>query len=235
MTTSSTDAPVAIVTAASKGIGAACARELAARGWKVALLARSDAVRAVAEELGGVAVQSDVTDTKSLDALVGEALAEWGRIDGAVINSGHAKRAPLLEITDEEWATGFELLFMTTVRLVNRLAPEMIKRGKGSIVTVSTAWAQAPNLRYPVSSPMRAGLGAYVKLASDELASKGVRVNALLPGFIDSQNHDAALIETVPMKRVGSVEEFAKVAAWLLSDESSYVTGQRWRVAGGVI
>ena len=235
MSNTESTAPVAIVTAASKGIGAACARELASRGWKVALLARSDAVRAVAEELGGVCVQGDVTDTKSLDALVGEALAEWGRIDGAVINSGHAKRAPLLEISDGEWMQGFELLFMTTVRLVNRLAPEMTKRGKGSIVTVSTAWAQSPNLRYPVSSPMRAGLGAYVKLAADELGSKGVRVNALLPGFIDSQQHDAALIDDVPLKRVGSAQEFAKAAAWLLSDESSYVTGQSWRVDGGVV
>src|SRR5439155_20235381 len=129
--------PVALVTAASRGIGAACARALAARGHAVALLARADDVLALASELGGLGVVGSVTEGRDLEALVRRTLDAYGRIDAAVINTGHPPTGSLLELSDADWHAGLDLLLLDVVRLARLVTPVMERQGGGAIVNVS--------------------------------------------------------------------------------------------------
>lgn len=226
---------VALITAASKGIGAAIAREFASRGYRVALLARSEAVHDLAKELGGVAVTGSLTELGSLEALVAAARDAWGRIDAVVNNSGHPAKGELFELSDEAWRGGYALILESAMRMARLVTPIMEKQGSGAFVTVSSYAAVRPELARPVSSVMRAALGAWTKLHAESCAGKGIRVNAVMPGFVDSYEVAADIVATIPMGRVGKVAELAKVVAWLASDEASYITGQSLLVDGGMV
>src|SRR5262245_2187257 len=172
-------ARVAIVTAASKGIGAAIARELARREYRVALLARGPDVDALARELGGLAIQGDVRDEATLRRLVDAAVERWGRLDAVVANTGHPPKGGPLSLTDEQWHTGYELILASAIRIARITTPIMTKQGSGAFVCVSSYAAVRPEISRSASSVFRAALGAWVKLVAEELAPFGVRANAV--------------------------------------------------------
>jgi NAD(P)-dependent dehydrogenase (short-subunit alcohol dehydrogenase family) len=230
-----TDRPAAIVTAASRGMGAACARELAHRGYDLVLMARSDAIHTLAGELRAVAITGSVATESDLRRLVDAAIARYGRIDAVVNNTGHAPKGDLLQLTDEDWRTGFDLLFLNVVRVARLVTPLLLARGTGSIVNVSSFGAVEPSGRFPVSSAARAALGAYVKLYSERYASAGLRMNNVLPGWIDTYPVDASTVAGIAAGRPGTADEVARVVGFLASQESSYVTGQSLLVDGGLV
>jgi len=223
---------VALVTAASKGIGAACARELRARGYELALLARGEEVNVVARELGAIAVQGSVAEPAPL---VEAAMAKWGRIDAVVANTGHPAKGEPLALDDAAWQDGYELILASAIRLARLVTPVMEKQRGGAFVHVSSYAAARPDVTRPVSTVFRAALGAWVKVHAEAVAKHGVRVNAVLPGFVDSYPVGAEIVAGIPMGRPGTVGELAKVVAFLASDEASYVTGQCLLVDGGMV
>lgn len=229
------DSPVALVTAASRGMGAACARELAARGHRVVLLARSAAVETVAAELGGVAVRGAVDEPADLERAVAATLDLAGRIDVVVANTGHAARGELLELTDDDWHRGLDLLLLNVVRLARLATPHMLERGRGAFVNISSFAAAEPGLRFPVSGVLRAALGNFAKLFAQRYGARGLRMNNVLPGWIETHPVDEEARATIPAARAGSAEEVAKAVAFLASDDASYVNGESLLVDGGLV
>lgn len=222
---------VAIVTAAGKGMGAAIARKLASLGYRLVLMSNGGGAEALATELGGIGVTGSVTEPADLRRLVDTALDAHGRINAVVNNTGHAPKGDLLAIPDSDWHLGLDLMLLNVVRMARLVTPTMEKQGAGSIVNISTFAAFEPDLTFPVSSALRAGLGAFAKLYSDRYAAAGIRMNNVLPGYIDSYPVSDANLARIPMGRYGSVDEIASTVAFLLGD--GYITGQNLRVDGG--
>lgn len=226
---------VALITAASQGIGAGIARHLASIGYHVALLARSERVREVAAMLGGIAVTGSVTDAGALSDLVAAAVDHWGRIDAVVNNTGHPPKGDLAALTDADWQAGYELITASVIRMFRLVLPVMNDQGGGAIVNVSSYAARRPELERPVSSVFRAALLAVTRLQAEYGARHNVRVNSIMPGFVDTYPVDQATVDTIPLRRVASVDEIARTAAFLLSDSASYITGQNLLVDGGMV
>jgi len=224
----------AIVTAAGSGIGAACARELSSRGYAVALMSPSGRAEALAGELSGLGLTGSVTEVADLEALVGETFDRYGRIDGVVNSTGHAPSGEILELTDEQWHGALDLVVLNVVRMARLVTPVMLQQGGGAIVNVSSFSAFEPSPDFPLSSSLRAALAGFAKLYADRYAAGGVRMNNILPGYIESFEIDEETRRSIPMRRQGSAAEIAKTAAFLLSDDSGYVTGQNVRVDGGL-
>lgn len=228
-------APVAIVTAASKGMGAAIARELAARGYRLALMARSEGIETLADELGGVALRGSVTDAADLERLVTLARERFGRIDAVVNHTGHPPKGELLAIPDSDWHLGLDVVLMNVVRMSRLVTPLMAGAGGGAIVNVSSFAAFEPDPDFPVSASLRTALAAFTKLYADRYARDGIRMNNVLPGFIDSLPEKPERKARIPLQRYGSVEEIAKTVAFLLSRDAGYITGQNIMVDGGLV
>ena len=225
---------VAVVTAGGSGMGAASARRLAADGFKVAILSSSGKGEALAAELGGIGVTGSNQSNDDLKRLVDATMERWGRIDALVNSAGHGPRGPLLEISDEDWHRGIEVYFLNVARAVRLVAPVMVAQKSGSIVNISTAWAFEPSAMFPTSAVARAGLAAYTKIFADQYAADNVRMNNVLPGFIDSLPEKEDRRVRIPMGRYGTAEEVADLIAFLASDASSYITGQNIRIDGGI-
>jgi len=226
---------VALVTAGGSGMGAAAARRLAADGFHVAILSSSGKGEALASELGGLGFTGSNRSNDDLKRAVDGIMARWGRIDALVNSAGHGPRAGVLELTDEQWHTGLDVYLMNVIRLTRLVAPHMQAQKSGAIINISTAWAFEPSAMFPTSAVFRAGLAAFTKLFTDSYAADNVRMNNVLPGWIDSLPTTDERRESVPMKRYGKAEEIAATIAFLASDGAGYITGQNIRVDGGLM
>ncbi len=226
---------VALITAGGSGMGADSARRLAADGFKVGILSSSGKGEALAHELGGVGVTGSNQSTDDLQKLVDAAMAHWGRIDVLVNSAGHGPRAPILDLTDDDWKTGMDVYFMNAVRPTRLVTPIMQAQGGGSIINISTFAAFEPDPVFPTSGVFRAGLAAFTKLFSDKYAADNIRMNNVLPGFIDSLPENEDFRARIPLGRYGrSYDEIASVVALLASEGGGYITGQNIRVDGGI-
>lgn len=225
---------VAVVMAGGSGMGAASARRLAADGFRVAILSSSGKGEALAGELGGIGVTGSNQSSEDLKRLVDATLDRWGRIDVLVNSAGHGPRKPILEITDEDWHTGIDVYFLNAVRPARLVTPVMQRQKSGAIINISTAWAFEPSAMFPTSTVARAGLASFTKIFADTFAAENIRMNNVLPGWIDSLPATEERRKDVPMGRYGRAEEIAATVAFLASEGAAYITGQNIRVDGGV-
>lgn len=225
---------VAIVTAGGSGMGAGAARKLAADGFRIAVLSSSGKGEALANELGGLGVTGSNRSADDLKRLVDLVMERWGRIDALVNSAGHGPRKDLLDLADEDWHEGMEVYFLGVARPVRLVTPVMQAQKGGAIVNISTFAAFEPDPTFPTSGVFRAGLAAYTKLFADRYAPENIRMNNVLPGFIDSLPEKEAFRQRIPMGRYGRVEEVAELVALLASDRAAYVTGQNIRIDGGI-
>lgn len=230
-----------LVTGASRGLGFATAAELVAEGASVLIAARSqEDIAHAADELGCVGLSADLADPSAAERLVSQTVASYGRIDGAVISVGGPPAGPALSITDEQWTSAFDSVFLGAVRVIRAV----VEAGGTSIVLVLSTSAKMPVGNLSVSNGLRPGLAMLAKTLADELGPRGVRVNGLLPGRVDTDRvrsldgpdpavragHEAG----IPLRRYGDATEFGRVAAFLLSPAASYVTGSMVPVDGGI-
>ena len=226
---------VALLTAAGSGMGAACARRLAADGYQVAILSSSGKGERLAQDLGGLGVTGSNQSPEDLARLVDGALARWGRIDVLVNSAGHGPKGPLLDISDADWQRGMDTYLLNVIRPARLVVPAMQRQGGGTIVNISSAWAFEPSELFPTSAVFRAGLAAFTKLFADRYAAEGIRMNNVLPGWIDSLPAQEARRQSVPMQRYGTADEIAATVAFLASAGAAYITGQNLRVDGGLM
>lgn len=225
---------VALVTAAGRGMGAAIARELAAQGYRLALLSTGD-LRPLADQLGAVAVQGSVAKDADIGRVVDAAVNAYGRIDAVVNNTGHPPKGELLQIDDERWHAALDLLILNVVRMMRRVTPIMQRQGGGAVVNISSFAAVMPEQAMPVSSALRAALASITRLYGERYAAENIRMNSVLPGFIDSWPETPEIVARIPRGRYGTTTEVAKTVGFLLSDAAGYITGQNLRVDGGIV
>ncbi len=229
------DLKVAVITAGGSGMGADSARKLAEDGFQVAILSSSGKGEALAEELCGIGVTGSNQSNEDLQKLVDAVMTKWGRIDVLVNSAGHGPRAAVLELTDEDWHTGMDVYFLNAVRATRLVTPIMQAQKSGAIINISTFAAFEPDLVFPTSGVMRAGLAAFTKLFSDKYAAENIRMNNVLPGFINSLPEKEEFRSRVPMGRYGdSLGEIATTVAFLAGPGGGYITGQNIRVEGGI-
>lgn len=224
----------AIVTAAGQGMGRAIARRLSADGFNLALMSNSGGAEALADELGCVGITGSVTEPDDLSRLVDLTMEKFGTVDAVVNNTGHPPSGPLLDLTDEDWTSGLDLVLLNVIRATRLVTPIMEQNGGGAIVNISTFSAFEPDPSFPISSALRAALAGFTKLYTDRYAPSGIRMNNILPGFIESFPLSDENRARIPTGRSGTVDEIAATASFLISPESGYITGQNIRVDGGL-
>ncbi|WP_031478920.1 SDR family oxidoreductase [Maridesulfovibrio frigidus] len=225
---------VAVITAGGSGMGAGAARKLASEGYQVAILSSSGKGEALAKELGGLGFTGSNRSPEDISNFINAVMEKYGRIDVAVNSAGHGPKGDILEMKDEDWIAGMEVYLLNVIRVVRLVTPIMLEQGSGSIVNVSTYACFEPEALFPTSGVFRSGLAAFSKLFADQYAAKGIRINNILPGFIDSLPETDERRNRIPMGRYGKVEEIAEAIAFLASEKSSYITGQNLRVDGGI-
>ncbi len=248
---------VALVTAASKGLGKAAAFEFAREGAKVVICARSDALDATADEIKKetgaevLAVRTDVTKQEDIDALVDATLDKFGQIDILILNAGGPPPGSFLDLKPEDWEAAFNLTVMSAVRLCYAVLPHMLERGSGSIVTTQSYSVKQPIDNLILSNSLRMAVIGMLKTMANELGSKGIRVNSINPAWTwterveqlmtdrasrsgDSvEDVSAAVASAIPLERMGTVEEFGQAIAWLASPAASFIHGHALMFDGG--
>ena len=225
---------VALITAGGSGMGADAARRLAEDGFEIAILSSSGKGEALAGELGGIGVTGSNRSLADIQELVDRAMERWGRIDALVNSAGHGPKGPVLEISDEDWHEGMEVYLLNVVRPTRIVTPIMAANGGGAIVNISTFAAFEPDPLFPTSGVFRAGLASFTKLFADKYAADNVRMNNVLPGFIDSLPETEDRRARIPLGRYGAAQEVSALISYLVSPDGAYVTGQNIRIDGGL-
>lgn len=225
---------VALITAGGSGMGADAARRLAADGFKVGVLSSSGKGETLGRELGGFGVTGSNLDHGALTELVEGAESRWGRVDVLINSAGHGPKGPIMDISDDDWIQGMDVYLMNVIRPTRLVTPLMQHQGGGAIINISTFAAFEPDPLFPTSGVFRAGLAAFAKLYSDKYAAQNIRMNNVLPGFIDSLPETEDRKARIPMGRYGRAAEVSALIAFLASDNGGYMTGQNLRVDGGL-
>ena len=248
---------VALVTAASRGLGKAAAREFAREGARVAISARSDALDAAAEEIRKetgaelLAVRADVTQQKDIEALVKATLDQFGQIDILIVNSGGPPSGDFLSLTAEDWEAAVQLTLMSAVRLCYAVVPHMLERGSGSIVATESYTVKQPLDNLILSNSIRLAVIGMLKSLANELGPKGIRVNSINPTWtmtarVDQLMADRAkaygttieeevtkMTASIPLRRMATAEEYGRTIAWLASPAASFIHGHALAFDGG--
>lgn len=225
---------VCVIVGGGKGMGAAVAREMNKRHYRLALMSPSENCEKLANELNGIAVRGKAENAADTQALFDATMEKYGRIDSLLIHVGGPPKGDLLDIADEDWIKANEMVLLPVIRMSKLVTPIMKDQGGGSIVNITTFSAFEPSLTFPTSSVYRVGVSSFTKLYSDRYGSSNIRMNCLLPGFTDSLDLPQKFADMSTFKRLASAEEQARAAAFLLSDDSTYITGQSIRSDGGV-
>ncbi len=228
------DRPVALIIGGGSGMGADAARKLSEDGFDIAILSSSGKGLELAAKLGGLGIEGSNRNAADLQALVDAAIDKWGRIDAVVSSAGHGPKGPVLELSDEDWHEGMEFYLLNVIRVARIVTPIMQKQGNGAFVNISTYAAFEPEELFPTSGVFRSGLAAFTKLFTDKYAGDNIRMNNVMPGFIDSLPEKEDRRTRIPMGRYGNVAEVSELIAFLASDKSSYITGQNIRIDGGI-
>ena len=225
---------VAVLIAAGTGIGAESAKKLSSDGFEISILSSSGKGEVLANSLNGIGFTGSNQSSEDLKKIVEATMDKWGRIDVLVNSAGHGPRAPILELTDDDWHKGMDTYFMNVVRASRYVTPIMQKQKSGTIINISTFATFEPDPVFPTSGVFRAGLASFTKLFADQYAPDNIRMNNILPGFIDSLPEKEEFKKRIPLKRYGSVKEISAVVSFLASEGSAYITGQNIRVDGGI-
>ena len=236
---------VFVVTGGSRGLGFAAAAALRAEGADVVLGARDEAaVDAAARSLGCLGVAADLADGGAGPSLVAAAVRAYGRLDGALVSVGGPPGGAALDLTDEVWLAAFHSVFLGSVRVCRAVVAALPPTG-GALALVLSTSVKAPIGNLAASNGLRPGLAMLAKTMADELGPRGIRVNGLLPGRVDTdrvRSLDGSDPATrlaaeggIPLRRYGTPAEFGRVAAFLLSPAASYVTGAMVPVDGGAM
>lgn len=228
------DHKVCVITGGGKGMGAAIAREMHNRKYKLALMSPSENCETIASELGGIAVRGRAESAKDTKDLVNSVIKTYGRIDSLLVHVGGPPKGDLLDISEDDWNKAHEMVLLPIIRLAKLVTPMMQAQGGGSIVNITTFSAFEPSLTFPTSSVYRVGVSSFTKLYSDRYGKDGIRMNCLLPGFTNSLDLPQKFSDMSVFKRLATSEEQARAAAFLLTEDSSYITGQSIRSDGGV-
>ena len=228
------DKPVALIVGGGSGIGADSAKNLSARGFDIAVMSSSGKGEALGNELGGLGFTGSNLVVEDLQNFINATMERFGRIDAVVNCTGHGPKGDIMEISDEDWHLGMDYYLMNVIRVTRLVLPIMQKQGAGSIVNISTFAAFEPDPDFPTSAVFRASLATYTKLFSTKYAAEGIRMNNILPGFIDSLPEKEDRVARIPAGRYAKVRELSEAVAFMASDASSYITGQNLRVDGGL-
>ena len=225
---------VALFIASGTGMGADAARHLSSKGFKVGIMSSSGKAENLAKELNGIGYTGSNLLTKDIEIFINKVIVKYGRIDVLINSAGHGPKGKILEITDEEWVKGMEIYFLNVVRSVRLVTPIMQKQNNGSIINISTFATFEPDSNFPTSGVFRSGLASFVKLYADQYAEYNIRINNILPGFIDSLPEKEEFKKRIPLNRYGKVREISSVVELLASKGGAYITGQNIRVDGGI-
>jgi len=225
---------VALITAGGSGMGADAAKRLAAENYEIAILSSSGKGEALAGELGGIGLTGSNREVADVQLIIDMTMERWGRVDVLVNSAGHGPKGPVLQISDEEWHDGMEVYLLNVIRPTRIVAPLMAAQGGGAIVNISTFAVFEPDPLFPTSGIFRAALASFTKLFADKYAPDNIRMNNILPGFIDSLPETEDRRARIPMGRYGKASEVSSLITYLASDGAAYITGQNIRIDGGL-
>lgn len=250
---------VALITAASRGLGKAAAMAMAREGARLAVFARSDQIRATADEIRketgakALAIQGDLTQGDDIERAVEETLKAYGQIDILITNAGGPRPGEFLDLTPSDWEDAFQLTLMSAVRLCYAVLPHMLERGSGSIVASQSYLVKEPAQRLMLSNSLRLAVIGLMKTLANELGPRGIRVNTINPAWTwtdrieqlmtDRAQANATSVDeeakkitgTIPLGRMGTVEEYGKTIAWLASPAASFIHGHSLMFDGGIV
>lgn len=239
----------ALVTGASRGIGRAVAIALAKKGYAVAVnyagsQKAAEDVKAAIEAEGGraIVIQGDVSKAEDVEKVFAAVKAEFGRLDVLVNNAGITRDSLLLRMKEENWDAVIDTDLKSGFLAIKAAAPIMMKQRKGAIINIASVVGITGNVGQINYSAAKAGVIGMTKTAAKELAARGIRVNAVAPGFIETSMTDVIpekiredMIHSVPLGRMGQAEDVANAVCFLVSEEASYITGQVLKVDGGMV